>query len=438
MSFQSHSSLMSHSPNFPQKRPAPSAATYAREFREGRYACGLHDYARPLREACNHTTPEIIVFANEGGNERDPVFFPNALGLPDDGKRMIIPFGEYDHRRGLQILGRREAEGVVRQFRGLKTKLANLFRGLPVYVGHPDVPAAREPGADSKAYAWVRKMEILPDGLALVPSWSPAGRELIENGHYMYFSPVFRGAPSGGRRHHITELISVGLTNMPNIPVRPLANDQTKDNEMKEWIQKLLKQLGFSEAQATAFANQADGAPSENEVLGKVSAAVEAAGKQEQFANDLQAATQARTTVETDRDRLKGERDAAQQKFDNERTARIELLVDTAIAETKIPATDRQKWVTDFANGFDAKVTELQGLTPRLKRESTLDGDRRSAAGGGDKDSSAARMGAVREAMEERRVQFPNESYDLRWAAVQRIKPDLFENMKEPGQEAAG
>lgn len=152
----------------------------------------------------------------------------SAFHLTDPQWLQLSPYGEFPHSRGLQQIDRAAAEGMVAQFNSFRARLGRLFGGLPVYVGHPDLANANEL-ADRKAYGWLTELEAREEGLFGRAKWSEAGCELLQNAHYKYLSPYWEArevANRDGRKiYQPVALISVGLTNQPNIPVRPLANE---------------------------------------------------------------------------------------------------------------------------------------------------------------------------------------------------------------------
>jgi len=79
-------------------------------------------------------------------------------------------------------------------------------------------------------------------GVRFACKWSAAGKELIGNGHYMYYSPYWGMQPAGfanGRQQfRPVQLVSMGLVNDPNIPVPAMANE----NQNQEKSQLLREQ----------------------------------------------------------------------------------------------------------------------------------------------------------------------------------------------------
>jgi hypothetical protein len=140
----------------------------------------------------------------------------------------LSPFGLFSHPRGLQQVDEQSAARLAKNFNSFIARLGRRFAGVPLYIGHPDAPGYENTCTDHKAYGWIMEIEVREDGLYGRPKWSAAGRDLIANGHFKFLSPFWHAAQAGmrdGRPVFVpTSLISVGLTNEPNLPVLPLSN----------------------------------------------------------------------------------------------------------------------------------------------------------------------------------------------------------------------
>jgi phage I-like protein len=160
----------------------------------------------------------------------------------------VAPYGAFPHQMGLQYFDRSDADNLVANFKSLTAKLLRRFGGLPWYEGHPDTSPKDYP--NKRAYGWIDDVQARDDGLYGHVKWTRAGQELISEGHYKFFSPVWHVTPAnvGGKRVlRPDEFISVGFTNMPNMPVLPLANVNEGENEMK-LPPFLMSFLGYEEA----------------------------------------------------------------------------------------------------------------------------------------------------------------------------------------------
>ena len=78
--------------------------------------------------------------------------FNEVFGLGQAGAQgdwiRIAPFGEWPNQVGLQVFDRAGADTMVSAFNTAASKAATLWRGLPIYEGHPDEPswAQKNPG----------------------------------------------------------------------------------------------------------------------------------------------------------------------------------------------------------------------------------------------------------------------------------------------------
>ena len=131
----------------------------------------------------------------------------------------LAGYGDHPHTRGVQRLTRAAAEAIVKQHNSLYSKLRRYFGGVPVYIGHPDdVQFRGQPGhTDTRAYAWIHQLEARNDGLWALPTWSKTGREIVANAHYKHLSPRWKLLENADGSWTPIELISIGLTNQPNI-----------------------------------------------------------------------------------------------------------------------------------------------------------------------------------------------------------------------------
>ncbi len=157
---------------------------------------------------------------------------PSAFTIFQTDWLQLSPYGDFPHPRGLQRVDREAADIMVKRFNSFRGKLGRLFGGAPFYIGHPDTPHASDL-ADKKAYGWVMELDAREDGIYGRVKWSPAGLDLLKNAHFKYLSPYWEAqqlsSDAGRSLFRPTNLISVGLTNQPNLPVKPLANSGRTD-----------------------------------------------------------------------------------------------------------------------------------------------------------------------------------------------------------------
>lgn len=140
---------------------------------------------------------------------------------------LFISFGRYPHAKGLQIFDRESAELIAAAMSAVDVKAGALSApSVPIYFGHPDVPGRADSNPAAPAMGWVESANVSGSGLTLNVKWSPDGAAAIANGHFRYYSPnwLLRRVKGGIQP---VKLLSVGLTNVPNIPVPSLANSRT-------------------------------------------------------------------------------------------------------------------------------------------------------------------------------------------------------------------
>jgi phage I-like protein len=142
----------------------------------------------------------------------------------------LSPLGDFNHGEGIQRVDRAAADEMVRQFNSFRGQLSRRFAGLPIYVGHPDVPALRPQYPDDTVYGRINRLLIEDEGLAAEIEWEPDAEAMLAYGRYKFLSPYWEAeeiAVENGRSIlRPVRLISAGLTNQPNLPVLPLANEE--------------------------------------------------------------------------------------------------------------------------------------------------------------------------------------------------------------------
>lgn len=140
----------------------------------------------------------------------------------------LLDFGNYPHAQGLQKVDKNACTCLIKTFYSLLNKFKRKFAGLPVYIGHPDDPFfAYQPGhCDKKIYAWVKGLKIDQTSLLIDIQWTEEGSKLIQNKAYQYLSPRWEMEVIGPQTFSPFKLISIGLTNRPNIPSQALCNEK--------------------------------------------------------------------------------------------------------------------------------------------------------------------------------------------------------------------
>lgn len=365
------------------------------------------------------------------------------------GDGFFVPYGTYRHREGMQHFDRAAADEMVAAHNSLVSKFKAIVTGnaksYPVYLGHPDLPGTKD--TDKKAYGWIDDIQPREDGVFFPCRWSDPGRELIENAHYRFYSPVWwtRKMPTGGIRPVIFK--SMGLTNEPNIPVPALANeaptDPTETNaQTNDMNPEILAALGLQE-----------GATPE-EVLAKITALNEAAAKAAP-ATDAETETPENPAA-AETETPEGDPPAAKVEVEVENEAVTELegrlriaanaAVQTAVSAGRILPADAEAKVDEIlaANDIATALADLGKLEAKFKTASTTGdlGNAKARLMVAANDEKAAAK-AQREQLVANEFENTNPSLSvgerkrLAWRRAQAKKPELFATSKNSSGAAA-
>lgn len=280
-----------------------------------------------LNLAANDAAETMLANAADGGS-------PFAILQPDG---FLVPFGEYPHKQGLQLFDRTAAEEIVKAHNSALAKVTRWITGgqYPIYVGHPDLPGSKD--ADKRAYGWIENMRVTDDGLHLSAKWSEAGRELVENAHFKFYSPLWWTKKVKGGIRPIA-LKSMGLTNDPNIPVPALANEAEEE---------------VISDQSAVISEEESLTENNNDMTPEILAAL---GLEEGATPDsvLAKITALKDSAEENAETLKAEKLKAEE-------------ADAAKADAEAKATQAEEKKTEAENERDTAKAEAATLTERLK-----------------------------------------------------------------------
>jgi hypothetical protein len=406
-----------------------------------------------LTLAANDAETAILANAAEGGS-------PFAIVQANS---FVVPYGDFPHREGLQKFDRAAADEMVANHNGLLKKLVSWARGdkatYPVYVGHPDLPGSKD--TDKRAYGWIENMRAEGDGLHLEVKWSDAGRDLIENAHFKFYSPLWwTKKVKGGIRP--VSLKSMGLTNDPNIPVPALAN------EAEEVISDQLAVISGEESNENQTENEQPMKPeilaalgleegaTPDDVLAKITSLKDAASEKEAAENKAKDADDKYTEAEEKKTKAEEEKTKAENELAtaNKRVTELEgtlaiaanHAVQAAVAAGRITPAEAEAKATELlaANDFAAALQDLGKLPAKVKTESTT-GDLGSAKSrlvlAHNDESKAARE--ERAQLVEIEFQRTNPSLStgerkrIAWRRAQAKRPDLFGGKEDSSGTAA-
>ncbi len=288
----------------------------------------------------------------------------------------LADYGDWPHSAGLQRLTRTAATEMARSFQTLLARLRRRFAGVPIYIGHPDDPGfAGQPGhTDTRAHAWVSDLAARDDGLYVRPRWSDSGRELLRQAHYKFLSPRWLMRPLANGVYEPIRLLSVGLTNHPNIPGEAVANQAPVPVLVEESsatttaVEATTQEAELPEAAAT-------GVEKSETLFSALLAALEleaGAAPEVLLANAEQLAVAARETrdAQTESARFyrlatdaEAARLAAERRAEEERAARVELLLDAAEWRAHMAPNERAQWRESLQRDFDDALRALGKVT---------------------------------------------------------------------------
>lgn len=284
-----------------------------------------------------------------------------------DGWFKISPYGTF---RGKtpgrpQVISQDSAKAMESHFNSLLGRLGRLFRGVPIYHGHPDVDP--EIWTDDRRIGKITKLETRTDGLWGYAEWNSIGEDNKREGWWIYPSPRW-DAPPGQAQFSPDRLISIGLTNTPRIAEsEPIHNSQLDTKPDKPMDPKLIRQkLGLA-PEAT-----------DEEVLAKLDTVTAAATASDTAKTDL-------ATVKTEKDEMANSITGKDREITSLREAHNNSLLDGAVETGRITAAERPAWAGRLAGANrESEVNALKALTPKLNGKGLDLSDRRDDRKQGD------------------------------------------------------
>lgn len=149
--------------------------------------------------------------------------------------------------QGPKIMGRDGRVFTLTNPNDVLSAFHDLGMKLPIDLEHATEIKGKK-GEPAPAVGWVIGLEARDDGIWGKVEWNPRGREMIEDKSYRYLSPVF----TKSKDDTIGALISVGLTNQPNLNLTALNSAQSfNPKETKKMDKELLEALGLGDGATT-------------------------------------------------------------------------------------------------------------------------------------------------------------------------------------------
>jgi len=145
---------------------------------------------------------------------------------------LITPIGNFKHEQGMQVI---DTNAIKRIIEKLKIDRHNITIDFAhESFSKTDFSKAGELLIDS--------IQIHKDGLWGNIIWSNKTKEMMMSGKFRYLSPVFKYDPKKSKngKLFIKSLVSLGLTNHPNIPaMKPVLNQIYMEEYMENFLTKL-------------------------------------------------------------------------------------------------------------------------------------------------------------------------------------------------------
>ena len=122
--------------------------------------------------------------------------------------QVLCPFGEWEHPKGMQVVDEESARRMRRSAGW------SAMSPIPIYIGHPDdIPSKRKP----KVVGKIKRICRSHDGIAVVAQYPKKIYKDVISGKFSAMSPRWQMEHIEGEKYRPVKLISVGLTNNPNI-----------------------------------------------------------------------------------------------------------------------------------------------------------------------------------------------------------------------------
>lgn len=306
----------------------------------------------------------------------------HELALPETGEHSfrfrLAAYGEYpvedvSGKSIVQVVDRQAAETMAANYGSVVGKLANFFRGVPMFEGHADDAAwlAKNPGHRASAVARIKEISPEDDGIYVTAALNSDGIDLLggDAPKYTGQSPYWRLSEIPGRPGCFRPILlwSVALTNNPNIMTNTIAlnslqgmaaeipdlsqtadtgETETTDNEDMKLTPEALAALGFAP----------DADPSNEEISAAI---VKMLGD--------------KATAEADKAAAVGETAAVNSRLSLVETelnlvrgTAVDTVITDAINSGRITDADKPAWTAALNSSFVSESAKLKTLMPVL------------------------------------------------------------------------
>lgn len=322
-------------------------------------------------------------------NEDAPVSLANAVlsgaafTVTGDGS-LFFPYGEIPHKQGLQRFTREAAERMASHFAkplqkalrwidgvGIKTGA-----GVPVYIGHPDVPGMANEYPDKAAYGWIESISAEPEGMRVAVKWSTKGAELVSDAQFRFSSPFWNCEPDGKGGFTPVVLVSIGLTNKHNMPTPAIANaDEGESEEGKVKSEDIKHQASSSRPALNKLLGLAEDDEDEDAFENAIKNMHERCVQME---NEITTLKEALAKVDADKVKAEGEKEAVRSEKEKAEEDKASLQNSLGTAQQEIAAMGNQLALANTALGevraalTEARTVRITAALHGLEKEGRL------------------------------------------------------------------
>ncbi len=308
----------------------------------------------------------------------------SSLALGENEKELryrLSPYGEYPvtdetGNKIMQVIDQEAANAMAQNFTTLASKIANMFKGIPIYEGHADNArwSEQNPGHKASAIGRIKSIEAGDDGIYVTSVFNSEGAELIsgEAPKYSGHSPHWRLTPIAGRPGYYRPVIlwSDALTNTPNIVDNIIAMNSADEIDIEEFSEEI--EVDETDEQSTNMKLTASALkilgllPEAQPTAEEISAAVE------KLFSQLETERAAKVTAEGDVTAANSRIGTIEGELTQIRSHAVDIVVLDAINSGRITEAQKPQWVTALNTSFASEHAKLINLVPVLNTASKL------------------------------------------------------------------
>ena len=149
--------------------------------------------------------------------------------------QVLCPYGEWRHSRGMQVVDFESARRMKRSM--------GIFRylgAIPIYMGHPD----DYPGGEKIPVGKIVEIFPIYDAIAVVARYCDCTFDKVVSGEISAMSPRWQMEKLPSGKYRPVRLLSVGLTNNPNIPASgSIISAAPVSGSASEWMEPVAETL---------------------------------------------------------------------------------------------------------------------------------------------------------------------------------------------------